>query len=90
MTQPPAVICTTGLLSAIPTAEDIEQRRRLTVIDGDVPDLSRLGTGCQFLERCAVRPAGRERFCEEEPPLGEVGQGQRVRCWRHLRHATEA
>jgi peptide/nickel transport system ATP-binding protein len=81
---------TTGLLSAIPTAEDIEQRRRLTVIDGDVPDLSRLGTGCQFLERCAVRPAGREHFCEEEPPLGEVGQGQRVRCWRHLRHATEA
>ena len=81
---------TTGLLSAIPTAEDIVERRRLTVIDGDVPDLSRLGTGCQFLERCAVRPAGRERFCEEEPPLGEVGQGQRVRCWRHLRHATEA
>ena len=81
---------TTGLLSAIPTAEDILHRRRLTVIDGDVPDLSRLGTGCQFLERCALKPAGREHLCDEEPPLGDAAHWQRVRCWRHLRHATEA
>ena len=81
---------TVGLLSALPTADDIRERRRLTVIEGDVPDLSRLGTGCQFLERCSLRPAGREAFCEDEPPLDGLVAGQRVRCWRHLTHPSEA
>jgi peptide/nickel transport system ATP-binding protein len=81
---------TRGLLAAIPTADDIRERRRLTVIEGDVPDLSRLRAGCQFLERCAVRPAGREHLCEDEPPLASVNPEQRVRCWRHLRHPKEA
>lgn len=76
-----------GLLRAIPSGEDIREGRRLVVIDGDVPDLSRLGSGCQFIERCPVTPSGREHLCtEDEPGLETVVEGHRVRCWRHLQH----
>jgi peptide/nickel transport system ATP-binding protein len=73
-----------GLLRAIPTTEDILARRRLTVIGGDVPDLSRLGAGCQFVERCAMVPSGDEERCrEKEPELETIEQGHRLRCWLH-------
>ncbi len=82
---------THGLLASIPSAADVRERRRLAVIEGDVPDLSRLAAGCQFAERCALKPAGRERLCSEsEPPLERAGAQQRVRCWRHQRHPSEA
>jgi peptide/nickel transport system ATP-binding protein len=81
---------THGLLYAIPSADDIRERRRLAVIEGDVPDLSRLPSGCQFAERCEMKPAGREHLCtEDEPRLDAPIRGHRVRCWRHLRHASE-
>jgi oligopeptide/dipeptide ABC transporter ATP-binding protein len=81
---------THGLLYAIPSAGDIREKRRLAVIDGDVPDLSRLPSGCQFAERCGMKPAEREHLCtEEEPGLDAPVAGHRVRCWRHLRHASE-
>ena len=79
------------LLYAIPSAGDIREKRRLAVIEGDVPDLSRLPPGCQFAERCGMKPAGREALCtEEEPGLDAPVPGHRVRCWRHLRHPSEA
>jgi peptide/nickel transport system ATP-binding protein len=76
---------THGLLYAIPSAGDIRERRRLTVIEGDVPDLSRLPGGCQFADRCTMKPAGAEALCgEQEPGLEAPVPGHRVRCWRHL------
>jgi len=82
---------TRGLLDAIPSTEDIEQRRKLTVIEGDVPDLSRLPAGCQFAERCAMKPFQREHLCtEDEPPLDLAAKGHRVRCWQHFEHPSEA
>jgi peptide/nickel transport system ATP-binding protein len=82
---------THGLLYAIPSAGDIRARRRLTVIEGDVPDLSRLPAGCQFAERCTMKPAGQETHCtEEEPELSAVVPGHRVRCWRHPGTGVEA
>jgi len=82
---------TRGLLYAIPSAGDIRERRRLTVIEGDVPDLSRLPAGCQFAERCGSKPSGREHLCtSEEPGLDAPVPGHRVRCWLHLRHPSEA
>jgi len=81
---------TRGLLYAIPSAGDIREKRRLAVIEGDVPDLSRLPAGCQFAERCDLMPAGREHLCiEDEPGLDAPIPGHRVRCWRHLRHPSE-
>jgi len=73
---------TRGLLYAIPSAGDIRERRRLTVIEGDVPDLSRLPAGCQFAERCAMKPEGREAECTgREPELARAAPGHRIRCW---------
>ncbi len=81
---------TRALLYAIPSVGDIREKRRLAVIEGDVPDLSRLPEGCQFAERCDVKPAGREHLCtEDEPGLDAPVPGHRVRCWRHLRHPSE-
>jgi oligopeptide/dipeptide ABC transporter ATP-binding protein len=81
---------THGLLYAIPSAGDIREKRRLSVIDGDVPDLSWLPSGCQFSERCGMKPAGREQLCSDyEPGLDAPVPGHRVRCWRHLRHPSE-
>jgi oligopeptide/dipeptide ABC transporter ATP-binding protein len=76
---------THGLLLSIPTVDDIRARRPLQVIEGDVPDLSRLPSGCQFAPRCRLMPEGRERLCrEQEPPLERAAEGHRVRCWRYL------
>ncbi|MCU0241703.1 MAG: ABC transporter ATP-binding protein [Vicinamibacteria bacterium] len=81
---------TRGLLASIPTAADVRERRRLAVIEGDVPDLSRLASGCQFAERCALQPAGREYLCREsEPPFERVALKHQLRCWLYLRHASE-
>jgi peptide/nickel transport system ATP-binding protein len=81
---------THGLLYAIPSAGDIREKRRLGTIEGDVPDLSRLPAGCQFAERCGMKPPGREYLCDrEEPGLDAPVPGHRVRCWRHLRHPSE-
>jgi oligopeptide/dipeptide ABC transporter ATP-binding protein len=81
---------TRALLYAIPSVGDIREKRRLAVIEGDVPDLSRLPAGCQFAERCDVKPAGREHLCTaDEPGLDAPIRGHRVRCWRHLRHPSE-
>jgi oligopeptide/dipeptide ABC transporter ATP-binding protein len=75
---------THGLLYAIPSAGDIREKRRLAVIEGDVPDLSRLPAGCQFAARCSMKPAGREAQCDErEPELLAPLPGHRVRCWLH-------
>ncbi len=80
-----------GLLSAIPTVEDIRSRRRLSVIEGDVPDLSRLGRGCQFVSRCGVIPSGAEERCNErEPELEKVAPDHRLRCWLHVHEEARA
>jgi oligopeptide/dipeptide ABC transporter ATP-binding protein len=81
---------TQGLLASLPDEEDIRARARLSTIEGDVPDLSNLPGGCQFAERCALKPEGREHLCtSDEPPLERVVADHRVRCWRHLTHASE-
>ena len=73
-----------GLLRAIPSEEDIREGRRLTVIEGDVPDLSQLVSGCQFVERCTMKPEGQEELCvESELELETVATNHRVRCWIH-------
>ena len=73
-----------GLLRAIPSEEDIREGRRLTVIEGDVPDLSRLSPGCQFVDRCTMKPEGQEERCEEsEPELETVATNHKVRCWNY-------
>jgi peptide/nickel transport system ATP-binding protein len=68
---------TWSLLQSVPRV-DAEIAERLVSIKGLPPDLTRMPPGCKFHPRCRFRV---ERCDQEEPPLGEVGPGQRARCW---------
>ena len=67
---------TRGLLRAIPRLD--EERERLHVIEGVVPNPLRLPDGCRFSPRC---PHVMEVCRREEPRLSEVGAGRRLACW---------
>lgn len=68
---------TWGLLQAIPRLDTT--RDRLLTIEGSVPDMVSLPTGCKFAPRCMfVTPE-----CEKsEPNLDEITPGHLARCWR--------
>jgi oligopeptide/dipeptide ABC transporter ATP-binding protein len=67
---------TVGLLRSVPRLDE-PRRARLEPIEGQPPDLTRLGAGCAFAPRCAYRV---ER-CAEAPRLEEVATGHRSACW---------
>jgi peptide/nickel transport system ATP-binding protein len=68
---------TIGLLGAIPRLENTA--RRLASIEGAVPDLAALPSGCRFHPRC---PFAIARCRSEEPPLAEIAPEQFAACWR--------
>jgi peptide/nickel transport system ATP-binding protein len=78
----PAHPYTRGLLSAIPRL-DTEPKSRLGVIEGMVPGLRDLPSGCRFQNRC---PHARDGCTVKAPPLETVDEGHRVSCyrWREL------
>jgi peptide/nickel transport system ATP-binding protein/oligopeptide transport system ATP-binding protein len=69
---------TQGLMKSIPCADD--NRPRLDVIQGVVPNLYELPTGCAFNNRCNY---AHEPCFKEDPPLFDVGPGHLCRCWLH-------
>jgi oligopeptide/dipeptide ABC transporter ATP-binding protein len=72
----PAHPYTRGLLAAAPTLST-ERNRRLQTIEGMVPSLHALPSGCPFEPRCDLRvPACRDRL----PALAEVSPGHWARC----------
>jgi peptide/nickel transport system ATP-binding protein len=76
----PAHPYTIGLLASVP---DVEKPRRLGVtmsaIPGSVPNPLELDAGCRFRNRC---DNAHDR-CVEAPPMIDLQQGHRVRCWLH-------
>jgi len=72
----PAHPYTKALLNSIPRMGD--NRQRLTAIDGQPPDLSRLPRGCAFAPRC---PSVFDYCRVEAPPATDLGHGQTARCW---------
>jgi oligopeptide/dipeptide ABC transporter ATP-binding protein len=71
---------TQGLLSSIPKigAKLRGEKKRLSEIEGIVPNLSHLPPGCAFQPRCKAD----QSKCEATPPpWREVGDGHRYRCW---------
>jgi len=73
--QQPKLPYTVGLMGSIPAiGEDVE---RLTQIDGSMPRLNALPSGCRFHPRC---PSAFAHCATERPELIEVGNSQ-VACW---------
>lgn len=67
---------TKGLLQSIVLLDSV-QRSRLYSIEGSIPTLDKVPTGCRFHPRC---PYATEKCASEEPPLVESG-GHKVACW---------
>jgi oligopeptide/dipeptide ABC transporter ATP-binding protein len=68
---------TQALLRANPIS-DPDDRRELTVLEGEVPSPYDPPAGCPFVTRCPIK----EARCEVEmPPLVERPDGHRVACW---------
>ena len=65
---------TQGLLGALPK---MDSRQRLNSIDGMVPTLKDMPTGCRFAPRC---PMATQKCREEQPALVDVTAGHQVRC----------
>ncbi len=67
---------TAGLLGSIPKVN--EDRERLQVIEGTVPNPFSMPKGCRFHPRCLTAKA----ICaEKEPDLIEVAPRHHLRCW---------
>ena len=70
---------TQGLLRSLPGSSATGKRHRLEAIQGVVPSLFALPSGCKFNTRC---PRAFERcFQEPEPDLLLPAGGHPVRCW---------
>jgi len=69
---------TWGLLQSIPRLD--EERERLLVIEGVVPNPLFLPEGCKFHPRCRFAS---EKCAEEEPELEDIETGHQVRCWHY-------
>jgi len=68
---------TVGLLNSIP---QIGRSKRLTPIEGTVPNMLHLPHGCYFAPRCKQ---AMDICWAKEPPLFEVAPGHQSKCWLH-------
>jgi peptide/nickel transport system ATP-binding protein len=68
---------TTGLMGSIPKIGSIKHHGRLVQIDGAMPRLNAIPSGCAFHPRC---PRQLARCAVERPDLMPAGAG-RAACW---------
>jgi oligopeptide/dipeptide ABC transporter ATP-binding protein len=68
---------TKGLLSSVPRL-DAPAGRRLTSIEGEIPDLANLPEGCAFAPRCRWAV---DRCRIESPPLTSENGDHTAACW---------
>lgn len=73
-----------ALLSAVPVPDPhIAKTKRRIMLDGELPSLTDLPSGCVFSTRC---PYATDRCRQERPELEACGVGHRCAClrWREL------
>lgn len=73
----PAHPYTWGLLQSLPRL-DSGEKKRLTVIDGQPPNLLDVPPGCSFHPRC---PHAMRICCKEQPKLTVLSPQHAVTCW---------
>jgi len=72
---------TQALLSAVPVADPVaERRRQRQVLRGEVPSVMRPPGGCHFHPRC---PHAMAVCSEQSPPLIQLDSGRAVACHLH-------
>ena len=71
---------TDGLMGAIPHLQT--RAERLRQIDGTMPRLTEMPTGCAFHARC---PRVMDRCRAHRPPIEQVAPGHDVACWLYDR-----
>lgn len=71
--------CTVGLLTSVPRL-DLPISPRLKSIDGEIPDLQNLPSGCVFRPRCAW---ARDKCVAVDPPPRRLESNHDVACWEH-------
>ncbi len=72
---------TQGLLACIPKLSS-KSLEPLPVIEGNVPPLSNVPSGCHFCTRC---PYADDKCRKEEPPAISMSKGHNVKCWRYYK-----
>ncbi|MGG4494733.1 ABC transporter ATP-binding protein [Brevibacillus reuszeri] len=75
---------TVGLLGSIPDM-DVEQEYLFT-IGGTVPSPGQMPVGCRFAERCNK---AFDKCIAQAPPLFDLSDGTKSRCWLHESAANE-
>jgi oligopeptide/dipeptide ABC transporter ATP-binding protein len=74
---------TEGLMATLPK---FDQPGHLPTIPGTVPPSGKYPTGCVFAPRCAYAT---EQCHGCKPPLVEVEDGHKVRCFRYVQEGGE-
>jgi peptide/nickel transport system ATP-binding protein len=69
---------TRGLLDCVPRLGENKTEVNLRPIQGRIPSLQGLPSGCVFRPRCPLAI----EVCKEYPPLYDAGEGRRSRCHR--------
>lgn len=78
--QTPLHPYTEALLSAIPTT-DLNETKKMVILEGDIPSPLHPPSGCRFHTRCAYCT---QRCREEEPRLSEIFPGHFAACHHPL------
>jgi oligopeptide/dipeptide ABC transporter ATP-binding protein len=70
---------TQALLSVVPSPVPRADGARRTILEGELPDASRIPPGCRFHPRC---PKAFDRCKVDDPAeLFQVGGGHGAACW---------
>ncbi len=78
--SPPFHPYTEALLSAIPLA-DATVKKRVVVLEGEIPSALSPPTGCPFQTRCGWKSRVSGGLCEREvPPMRTVAHGHTIKC----------
>jgi peptide/nickel transport system ATP-binding protein len=70
---------TYALMSAFPSIKG--EKRKLTTLQGEPPDLLNPPSGCRFHPRC---PRATSECVADQPPFEDKGNGHFVACWHPM------